>query len=57
MWSSIGLTGLLAVLGLAVCRTVIVAIALRGTTPAERPAIIRALNGGLQGAVARRRGK
>jgi hypothetical protein len=44
MIGSVGLVGLLATLGVVVGRVVIMAIALRGTRPAERPAIIRALN-------------
>jgi hypothetical protein len=43
MLETVGLVGLLATLGM-LGRVLMLAIALRGTLPAERPAIIRALN-------------
>lgn len=46
MWSSIGVTGVLALLGVTGGRVVIMWLALRGTKPRERPEIIRALNDG-----------
>lgn len=44
MWSNIGATGALALLGMVAARVVIMIVALRGTKPSERPEIIRALN-------------
>jgi hypothetical protein len=44
MWSSIGTVGAVAVLAMTCGRALIMWIALRGTKPSERPAIIRALN-------------
>jgi hypothetical protein len=46
MWSSIGATGALALLGVVAARVVIMIVALGGTKPSERPEIIRALNDG-----------
>lgn len=43
MLESVGLVGALATVGVIVGRVLILAIALRGTEPAERPAIIDAL--------------
>lgn len=57
MWSSIGVAGAVALplLGvLARSRVLIMWIALRGTKPSERPAIIRALNDDRSGAAPRR---
>jgi hypothetical protein len=43
MLESVGVVGALTALGVIVGRVLILVIALRGTTPAERPAIIDAL--------------
>lgn len=43
MLQSVGIVGALATAGVIVRQVLILAIALRGTKPAERPAIIRAL--------------
>lgn len=43
MWSTIGATGAFALLGVVAGRVLIMVVALRGTKPSERPAIIRAL--------------
>lgn len=44
MWSNIGATGALALLGVVTARVVIMIVALRGTKPEERAEIIRAVN-------------
>ncbi|MGK3208971.1 hypothetical protein [Amycolatopsis sp. MEPSY49] len=43
MLESVGVVGALATAGMIVRQVLILAIALRGTKPSERPAIIRAL--------------
>lgn len=43
MLESVGIVGALATAGVVVRQVLILAIALRGTKPGERPAIIRAL--------------
>lgn len=43
MFESVGVAGALMALGVIAGRVLILAIALRGTTPSERPAIIGAL--------------
>ncbi len=43
MVENVGLLGVLATVGIVVGRVLVLAIALRGTQPSQRPAIIRAL--------------
>jgi hypothetical protein len=44
MWSSVGVTGVVALLAVTGGRVLIMWLALRGSKPSERPEIIRALN-------------
>jgi hypothetical protein len=45
MVENVGIVGAIATAGMIVRQALILAIALRGTKPSERPAIIRALTG------------